>query len=117
MEGIAVYSFTKGELSDTAADVFVKHMADGIFTTVCTIQVLRELFNNARNQLTYRTRECGVNSSLFGFPHVHFVAVRSRQSIARNCSALVNGKRYYTFSRLCSERYAHNHNRGLYRGY
>ena len=48
-----VYSFTSGQLSDTAANFFIKHMANGIFATVCTSWVFRELFNNSRNQIAY----------------------------------------------------------------
>ena len=35
-EYTVVYSFIKGQVSDTAANVFIKHMANGILTTLWT---------------------------------------------------------------------------------
>ena len=36
VENIAIYSFTKAQLSHTGTNVFTKHMANDIFTRVWT---------------------------------------------------------------------------------
>ena len=44
---LAVYSFTRGQASDTDTNVFVEHMANDVSTTLWTSAVRTELFNNA----------------------------------------------------------------------
>ena len=46
-KSIAVYLFTRGQLSDTGANVFIKHMANGIFTAWAS-KILRASFCTVR---------------------------------------------------------------------